>query len=104
VPDLLYITENGWPTSPTRSYSGQSEAQEIIIRTINNYRDNFNITHYILFDLRDADSLNQDILHQLRILRNDYTPKPGFEVYRQLIDELGSGRAKISEKRELEDP
>jgi hypothetical protein len=58
----------------------------------------------ILFDLRDADSLNQDIPHQLRILRNDYTPKPGFEVYRQLIDELGRGRAKISEKRELEDP
>ena len=46
VPDLLYITENGWHTSHTRSYSGQSEAQEILIRTINNYRVNFNITHY----------------------------------------------------------
>ncbi len=39
--------------------------------------------------LRDADSANPDLFHQLGLMRDDYTPKPAFEQYRTLIEELG---------------
>ncbi len=86
----LHIAENGWPTSPDRSYERQAAAIETIIRTIHTYRGTYHITHYHLFDLRDADSSNPDIFYQFGVLRDDYTPKPAFEVYRRLIAELGA--------------
>ena len=83
------MAENGWPTSPDRSYERQVVALETIIRTIHDYRGNYHVKHYQLFDLRDADSSHPDIFSQFGILRDDYTPKPAFEVYRRLIAELG---------------
>ncbi len=85
----IHVTENGWPTSPDRPYERQAAALETIIRTIHDYRGNYRINRYYLFDLRDADSSNPDIFYQFGILRDDYTPKPAFEVYRRLIAELG---------------
>jgi hypothetical protein len=86
----MHVSENGWPISPDRSYEQQAMAIEIIIHTINDYRGNYNITSYELFDLRDVDSSNPDLFYQFGLLRDDYTPKPAFEVYRLLIDELSA--------------
>lgn len=85
----IHVAENGWPTGPDRSYEQQAEVLETIIRTVYEYRGNYNVTRYELFDLRDADSSNPDLFRQFGILRDDYSPKPAFEVYRMLIDELG---------------
>ena len=84
------MAENGWPTSPERTYEQQAAALETIIRTIHDYRGNDHVTHYRLFDLRDADSSQSDIFYLFGILRDDYTPKPAFDVYRRLIAELGA--------------
>lgn len=89
----LHITENGWPTGPARSYERQATVIETIIRTIYEQRERFNITHYELFDLRDADSANPDLFFQFGLLRDDYSPKPAFERYCQLIAELGTAVA-----------
>jgi exo-beta-1,3-glucanase (GH17 family) len=86
----IHVAENGWPTGPERSYGQQAEAIESIIRTINDYRGNYNVTHYELFDLRDADSSNPGMFSQFGILHDDYTPKPAFEVYRKLVEELSA--------------
>jgi len=86
----LHVSENGWPTGPERSYEHQAESLETIIRTINEYRGNYNVTHYELFDLCDAQSLDPGLFSQFGIARDDYTPKPAFDVYRLLIEELGS--------------
>jgi hypothetical protein len=83
----IHVTENGWPTSATRSYERQAEVLETIVRTIHAQRAVLNITHYEYFDLRDADSSSADL--QFGLLCDDYTPKPAFERYRQLIAELG---------------
>jgi hypothetical protein len=48
-----------------------------------------NVTHYMLFGLRDADSSKPDPFHQFGILRDDYTPKPAYAAFKSLIDELG---------------
>ena len=85
----IHITENGWPTSPTRSDEQQAAVLETIIRTLYEHRTELNITHYELFDLRDADSSTPEFGYQFGLLRDDYTPKPAFERFRQLIAELG---------------
>lgn len=84
----IRITENGWATNAGRPYDRQAKVLETVIRTIYDLRDEYNITHYELFGLRDADSTNDNMFYQFGIMRDDYTPKPAFEVYRKLIREL----------------
>ena len=90
----IHITENGWPTGPTRAYERQAKVLEMVVRIIYEHREQFNITHYEHFALRDADSANPDLFCQFGLLRDDYQPKPAFERYRQLIAELGKNMPK----------
>jgi hypothetical protein len=85
----IHITENGWPTNSARSPEKQAETLERIVRTVYRYRQELNVTHYEYFDLRDANSADTENL-QFGLLRDDYSPKPAFKVYRRLIAELGS--------------
>lgn len=91
IPDSLplRITENGWPTGPKRPYERQAAVLDLVIRSVHYLRNELNITHYELFSLRDADSANENSFYQFGIMRDDYTPKPAFDVYRALIRELG---------------
>ena len=84
----IHVSENGWPTSSERPESEQADKLEKIIRSIYNLRVKHSITHYELFDLRDADSSRDDIFYQFGIVRDDYSEKPAFSVYRKLIQEL----------------
>jgi hypothetical protein len=84
----LHITENGWPTGMDRTEQRQAERLEKIIRILYRHRKVFHITHYELFALRDADSRVQDLFYRFGILRDDYSPKPAFEMYRKIISEL----------------
>lgn len=86
----VHVCENGWPTGPGRYYTRQAELIEQMVRTVYDLRGKLNITHYELFALRDADTANPDPNHQFGILRDDYSPKPAFGVYRQLVQELGA--------------
>lgn len=92
IPDTtpIRITENAWPTGPDRPYERQAEVLETIIRTIGDHRARYHITHYEMHGLRDADSRNPSLFCQFGLLRDDYTPKPAFETYRRLIQELGA--------------
>jgi hypothetical protein len=85
----IHIGENGWPTEPHRPDERQAAVLETVVRTVDAQRGPCNVTHYELFALRDADSSKPDIFDQFGLLRDDYTPKPAFETYRRLIDELG---------------
>lgn len=85
----IRITENGWPTSPTRPPARQAEVLEAIIRAIDDLRGRLNVTHYEYFALRDAVSGTPDSLTEWGLLRADYSPKPAFETYRRLIVDLG---------------
>ena len=85
----VHITENGWATSPDRSYEKQAIVLENIVRTISEVKHTYNITHYELFSLRDANTSNPDFFYQFGIMKDNYSPKPAFEVYRRLIAELG---------------
>jgi len=60
-----------------------------MIRAVDDFRGNYNVTDYRWFDLRDGDSANPSFQQQYGLMRDDYTPKPAFEAYRGLIAELG---------------
>jgi len=85
----IHVCENGWPTGPFRYYTRQADLIEQMVRAVHKVRVELNITHYELFALRDADTANPDLNHQFGILRDDYSAKPAFEVYRNLVWELG---------------
>ena len=85
----IRVTENGWPTGEARPPERQAEILERTVRTIDRLRAGLNITHYEFFMLRDGDSTRPEMGYQWGLLRHDYTPKPGFEVYRRLLAELG---------------
>ncbi len=102
----IRITENAWSTGPNRPYEQQVKTIEAVIKTIYALKDELNITGYEYHQLRDADSseFEGDIVnnseyddaatllrqHQFGLLKDDYTPKPAFETYRKLIEELGT--------------
>ncbi len=86
----IHITENGWPTGAERTPAQQADRVEKIIRIIYSLREELNITCYSFFALRDADSQKQDLFYQFGLLKDDYTPKKAFHVYKKLIQELGT--------------
>jgi hypothetical protein len=90
VPDAtpIHVTENGYPTSPNRSYEDQQEALEEMIRAVHDARGTYNVTDHRWFNLRDADSASPNFQQQYGLMRDDYTPKPAFGTYEKLVEEL----------------
>jgi hypothetical protein len=82
----IRVSECGWPTGPGRSEQDQAGALEAIVGAVDGLRGELGITHWELFTLRDADSHRDDVFSQFGVLRDDYTPKPAFEVLRRLIN------------------
>ncbi|GAB0101603.1 hypothetical protein JMUB6875_05670 [Nocardia sp. JMUB6875] len=81
----LHITESGWATGPNRSYARQAEVLETVVRLVDGLAAELNITTYEHFGLRDSYSDQGDMNLEFGLLRSDYTPKPAFERYRDLI-------------------
>ncbi|MER6277689.1 hypothetical protein ABT202_15530 [Streptomyces sp900105245] len=92
IPDsvAIHICENGWPTGPGRSEQQQAAVLETVVRTVTALAADLHIDGYSFFALRDADSTGEGLFHRFGLLRDDYTPKPAFETYRRLINELGN--------------
>jgi hypothetical protein len=84
----IKVEENGYPTGPGRSESEQVNAMEQMVRAVHDFRGNYNVTDYRWFDLRDHDSSSENFQHHYGILHDDYTPKPAFDLYRNLVAEL----------------
>ena len=82
----LVITEHGWPTGPGRPASRQAEVLATVVGVLSRNARALNITGYIHHTLRDANSAGSGIFSQFGLMTDDYTPKPAFGVYRDLID------------------
>jgi hypothetical protein len=90
IPDstALHVTENGYPTGPGRSEETQRDSLEEMIRAVHDARGTYNVTDHRWFNLRDADSASPNFQQQYGLLHDDYTPKPAFEAYDRLVEEL----------------
>jgi hypothetical protein len=84
----IYITENGWSTGAGKTYQRQVIIIETIVRALNDIKVELNIERYELFGLRDTDTNNDNLFYQFGIVKDDYTPKPAFNKFRDLIQEL----------------
>jgi hypothetical protein len=84
----IHITENGWPTGATRGYDKHVVVIETIVRALYEIKDELRIEQYELFSLRDTDTGNDNLFYQFGIVKDDYTPKPVFYKFRDLIQEL----------------
>jgi hypothetical protein len=85
IPDSvpMYIEENGWPTYGTRKEEMQAQVADQMIRAVNDYRGNYNVSDYRWFNLRDANSSDSGIAQHFGLLRDDYTPKAAFAVVKK---------------------
>jgi hypothetical protein len=85
----IHVEENGYPTAePERSYATQVMAMEEMVGAVNEFRGTYHVTDYRWFDLRDHRTSSPNFQQQYGILRDDYTPKPAFDVYDGLVEEL----------------
>jgi hypothetical protein len=83
----VHITENGWATTPERSYERQKEILASTLNVVNQLKAELNITHYEYFGLRDADTSDSNF--QFGLMTDEYMPKPAFETYKTLIQQFG---------------
>jgi hypothetical protein len=84
----LHVSENGYPTGPGRTNAMQVEVMKAAIDAVNAARAVYSITDYRWFDLRDADSSSPSFESQYGLLRDDYTPKPAFAEFHELVADL----------------
>jgi hypothetical protein len=89
----IHIAENGFPTGPGRSEEMQSQTLDAMVRGIVAMRGAYGVTDYRWFDLRDSATTDPSIESQYGITRDDYSPKPAFATYRDLIANHGADDA-----------
>lgn len=86
----LWVTENGYTTAPVLGSERQQEEKlRSTIDWLSRYSGELNAPEYRWFNLRDNNSNGLDLFDQVGLLRDDYTRKPAFRAYRQLIRRHG---------------
>jgi hypothetical protein len=86
----LHVAENGFPTGPGRSEQMQARTLDAMVRAVDGVRARYGITDYRWFDLRDSSSADASIESQYGIARDDYSPKPAFATYRDIVARGGA--------------
>jgi hypothetical protein len=92
IPDTIpiHIEENGFPTgpSPDRSEQRQVDVMKTLVNAVNDFRGTYDVSDYRWFNLRDGDSTSPNFQVRYGILHDDYSEKPAFATYRDLIAQL----------------
>ena len=86
----LRIEEIGYGTGPGRSEADQATATGEFAREAHRYRGTYNITDFHFFGLRDNNSAGPSFQQHFGLLRDDYSRKPAFGVYRRAIARYGA--------------
>lgn len=86
----LRIEETGYGTGPGRLESDQAEATAAFARAAHRYRGTYGITDFRFFGLRDNNSDGPTFQQHFGLLRDDYSRKPAFEVYRRAVARYGA--------------
>ncbi len=89
----IHIEENGWPTGRGGPRQPRRPRCARWSPTPSRYRGEYNVTDYRWFDLRDHNTSSGNFQQHYGLLRDDYTPKPAFAAYRDLVRTLGRAGA-----------
>ena len=85
----IHVEENGWPTGPNRSEANQEIALRAMVGAVHEFRGTYNVTDYRWFDLRDHNTASSNFQQHYGVLRDDYSEKPAFFAYRELVRRFG---------------
>ena len=88
----LWVSENGYATNLGRSESSQAEHLRTTLEEVHAYSGTLGVTDYRYFNLRDNNSEGPDLFDAVGLLRDDYSRKPAFGVFRRGIDAFGEKR------------
>jgi hypothetical protein len=88
----IHIEENGFPTSnsPDRSEQRQVDVMRTLVNAVHDFRGTYHVSDYRWFNLRDGDSTSPNFQVRYGLLHDDYTEKPAFGVYRDLVAALAA--------------
>lgn len=86
----IVFTESGYATDAgARTTSDQRTAMAAVVGAVTAHRRTYGVRGYRWFALRDANSSVPGLESQYGLMRDDYTPKPAFALYRDLVDRYG---------------
>jgi hypothetical protein len=85
----LHVSESGYPTGPGRSEAMQQTVLRAAVEAVAAARARYRVTDYRWFDLRDAATADPSFESHYGLTRDDYSPKPAFFAFRDLIARLG---------------
>jgi hypothetical protein len=89
----IRVEETGYPTGPGRTEAAQLSALGDIVRTAVAYRGTYNVSDLRWFGLRDNNEHGPTFQSFFGLLRDDYSPKPAWALYRRLVARDGAPRA-----------
>lgn len=88
----IWVTENGYQSGALGDDTEQATALEDMVRSVASVAGTYGVTDYRWFNLRDNITGSPGIFDTTGLLRDDYSEKPAFARYRDLIAELGVNR------------
>jgi hypothetical protein len=86
----ITVAETGYPTDAQRSQTTQAEVLRQTIASVESVRNRYGVTDLRWFALRDANTASGQLENGYGLLRDDYTLKPAFTAYQQIIAAEGS--------------
>lgn len=81
----ITVAETGWPTAANRSEPTQAAVLREIVGSVESVSRLDGVTDLRWFALRDANSTSGQLENGYGLLRDDYSAKPAFAAYRELI-------------------
>jgi exo-beta-1,3-glucanase (GH17 family) len=85
----ITVAETGYPTDATRSEATQASVLRAIIASVQSVQQTYGVTDLRWFSLRDANTASLQLENGYGLLHDDYSPKPAFAAYQQIIAAQG---------------
>jgi len=86
----ITVAETGYPTDPARSEATQAAVLKDTIASVESVRRTYGVTDLRWFCLRDANTASGQLENGYGLLRDDYSAKPAFSAYQQIIAAEGA--------------
>lgn len=85
----IWITENGYATNLGHTEERQQAELADTVERVHEYSGELGVTDYRYFNFRDNRPNGTDLFDDVGLLRSDYSRKPAFGTYRELVGDLG---------------
>lgn len=85
----ITVAETGYPTAPGRSEATQATVLRTVVEAVSDVRAAYGVTDLRWFSMRDANTASGQIENGYGLLRDDYSRKPAFAAYRDLVAATG---------------